>query len=136
MNGDSIILASRVADTGRLHAWLDTAFASGAGSAALEHAVRLCLEEAVMNVIMHGYGEGQPGEIEVRLAREPGALLATVSDSAPPFDPTLAPLPPKPPSLLEGSPGGRGLRFMRQFSTELSYARDGGHNVLRMRFAD
>jgi serine/threonine-protein kinase RsbW len=132
-----LVLASRVADTRRLHSWLDEAFARAPRSARLENAVRLCLEEAVMNVIMHGYGEGGDGEIELTLAREPGAMLATVVDSACPFDPLSAPLPPKHrPGLQQGPVGGRGLRLLRQFASGLEYQRCQGRNRLTLRFAD
>src|SRR3954465_3676133 len=90
-----LVLASRVGDTQRLHIWLDQALAQTPATERLQNAVRLCLEEAVMNVIMHGYGDGRAGEIEVTLARGPGALRATVVDSGPPFDPLTAPLPPE-----------------------------------------
>jgi len=133
-----IVLQSTVAETRRLHEWLDGALAAGALPARLENAVRLCLEEAVMNVVMHGHGEGEPGEIVVSLGRGPGAALwARVADRAPPFNPVAAPLPPAHrPSLQEGPLGGRGLRLMRRFAADLHYERRDGQNLLTLRFAD
>src|ERR1700709_670701 len=79
----SIQLASTGRETGRLHVWLDQAL-EGAPEA-VSHAVRLCLEEAVMNVVMHGYGPDQPGAINVRLWPEAGCLVAEILDDAAPF---------------------------------------------------
>ncbi len=127
-----ILLASRLADTARLHAWLDHRLAGTADETA--HAIRLCLEEAVMNVILHGYGPDGPGTIEVALAAEPSALIARVSDSAPAFDPTKARPAPRPPGLHAGPLGGRGLHLIRRYASSCQYERGAGHNVLTMRF--
>jgi len=131
-----LILGSSIAETRRLHAWLDQVFAAASPTDRLENAIRLCLEEAVMNVIAHGYAT-KAGEIEVVLLREPGGYCAQVTDTAPPFDPVAAPLPPTSrPSLQAGPIGGRGLGLMRQFATSIRYERTGGKNRLTMRFAD
>lgn len=131
------MLRSTVAETRRLHEWLDQALAAGALPDRLENAVRLCLEEAVMNVVMHGHGEGEPGEIVVTLGHGPGSLWARIADRAPPFNPVAAELPPaRRPSLQEGPLGGRGLRLMRRFAQDLHYERRDGQNLLTLRFAD
>ena len=133
----TLVLHSRVAETGRLHAWLDEMAAASVVPDRLASAVRLCLEEAVVNVITHGYGRGRPGEIEVTLAREPGALRAAVADDAGPFDPTAVSTPPSRRAGLQDGPlGGRGLRLMRRVATRLDYARSGGRNLLTLRFEE
>ena len=46
-----------------------------------------------MNVAMHAFAPGEPGEITVRLSTSPDAAALVVEDSGHPFDPTAAPSP-------------------------------------------
>ncbi|MEO6528026.1 MAG: ATP-binding protein [Gemmatimonadaceae bacterium] len=50
--------------------------------------VRLAVEEAVTNVIDHGYA-GIAGPVTVRFRRDPGQVVVTVEDLARRFDPSL-----------------------------------------------
>jgi serine/threonine-protein kinase RsbW len=130
-----LLLASGPGAAARLHAWLDATFAAEPVPERLAHAIRLCLEEAVMNVAMHAYG-AEGGPIEVALWRDPAGLAARVTDSAAPFDPTAAPAPSAARNGIEDGPlGGRGLLLMRRFAAELDYARVEGRNELTLRFA-
>lgn len=112
-----------------MHAWLDDVFRDAAVPGKTAHAIRLCLEEAVMNVVMHGYGPGQPGVIAVALWPCGAGLCAQVSDSAAPFDPTA------PRAVRTASVGGRGLQLIRRFATESRYRRQDGRNHLTLSFA-
>ena len=123
-------LGSEVRETTRLHAWIDGLLTADVLPPPLENAVRLCLEEAVINVIMHGYGKGRRGEIDVQLWREPGELRAIIVDSAPPFDPVTAPRP----DAKANPSGGRGLRILRRFASGLAYERRDGTNRLAIRW--
>ena len=131
----SIVLASTVAETGRLHAWLDGSLADGSLPDRTAHAIRLCLEEAVMNVVLHGYGPGGPGAIDVALWSEPGAVFARVADSAGAFDPTAARPPAAKQELAAGPPGGRGLGLIRSFAAAAQYERLDGQNRLSLEFS-
>ena len=126
-----IQLASSVRETGRLHAWLDQVLADVPETAG--HAVRLCLEEAVMNVIMHGYGAGKPGHIEVRLWRGPGQVVTDILDDAAPF------LWQKPPrraaaALADAPVGGLGLGLIHTYASDIQAGRAEGRNRLRLLF--
>ena len=131
----TIELASTVAETGRLHAWLDGWIADGALSADAAHAVRLCLEEAVMNFVLHGYGPGQPGAIQVALRHDGNTVVATVTDGAPAVDPTAPRPEPARQGLQDGPLGGRGLGLIRRYAGRAEYERRDGRNVLTLRFA-
>ena len=96
------------------------------------NAVNVVLDEAVSNAVNHGYDAGTRGEITVRLRREPGGVLVEVEDDGKPFDPLQAP-PPDLTSPLEQRPiGGLGIHLIRNLMDEVSYARVGGRNVLKM----
>ena len=107
-------------------------------------AIQLCLEEAISNVIRHGY-QGQPNQaISVEYAPAgfendgAGELVFIVEDHAPPFDP-LAPSAeapaPAPVSIQEFPPGGQGIRLMRKFSSRMAWQQLPNGNRLTIAFA-
>ena len=97
------------------------------------NAADIALEEHLTNVLDYGYEPGAPHRVVVALKVEDGLLCVDVEDDGKPFDPLA--VPPVDTSLpLEDKPiGGLGVHLMRQFMDELSYAREAGNNVLRMR---
>ena len=87
--------------------------------------MRLCLEEVLANIALHG-GEGL--SVEAVLTEEPGRLSLSVCDDGKPFDPVTAALP-------EGREiGGNGLVLLRRYCSDLSYRRVEDLNLLTLRF--
>ena len=80
----------------------------------------LAVNEAVTNVLLHGYNS-QPGPVILCVEVANDDLRVILTDSAPPFDPTRVP----PPDIflpLEDRPlGGLGVHMMRQLTDELVY---------------
>ena len=80
----------------------------------------LAVNEAVTNVLLHGY-DNQPGPVILCVEVENGDLRVILTDTAPLFDPTRVP----PPDIflpLEDRPlGGLGVHMMRQLTDELVY---------------
>lgn len=92
----------------------------------------LALTEAVTNVIIHGY-QNSPGPIEVAVGAEPGALITVLSDYAPPFDLTQAPIPDTTLPLEKRRPGGMGVHLIRHLTDEIRYRRTpDGENELTL----
>jgi anti-sigma regulatory factor (Ser/Thr protein kinase) len=121
------------ADLARLYPWLDAAAQPFALPPKLLERMHVALEEAVMNVAMHGYKEDPGGEIIVQLQVEAGVAQLRVEDHAPPFDP-VAPRTATPLSLEDESAGGLGLKLLRHFCKDISYASEMDVNRLTMRF--
>jgi anti-sigma regulatory factor (Ser/Thr protein kinase) len=96
------------------------------------NALNVVLDEAVSNAINHGYDAGVRGEIAVRLRRAPDGVLLEVEDDGRPFDPLQAPPPDLTLSLERRPIGGLGIHLIRNLMDEVSYARVGGRNVLKM----
>ncbi len=93
----------------------------------------LALEEAVTNVINHGYVDGKPHEFTVTLAAgDGGRVTAVVTDDAPAFDPLSH--PPVDTSLpLEQRPiGGLGVHLMKNLMESVRYERRDGRNLLTL----
>lgn len=92
--------------------------------------IELALEEALVNIIQYAYG-GKQGLIELSLEMDASCLKIGLRDWGSPFNPLLvesnidlsAPINERP-------EGGLGLFFIRKFSDELVYERDGQSNLL------
>jgi serine/threonine-protein kinase RsbW len=94
--------------------------------------VLLAVDEAVTNVILHGYG-GQGGPVEIEVSGSPDALIIHLRDEAAPFDPTSVPTPDLEASPEQRAPGGLGVHLMRQAMDQLLYRRPAsGGNELTM----
>lgn len=146
-----------MAGLGRLSGWVDHIAAALQLGAAAEYALRLCLEEAAANVVMHGgmdgagtdAGAGNPRDDDgaglhgatgvgasdfVALLVTPAAeaLMVTVEDHCTAFDPLTVPPPVAPKSLEEAQIGGLGIHLMRQYARSVCYERVGSVNRLTL----
>jgi len=134
MMPDELRLTTAPEDLARLYPWLDeAASAHGLGEPLLGR-MHVALEEAVMNVAMHGLGLGGDGVITVRLRAEDTAVALVVEDAGPEFDPVAAPEVTRADSLEGVGAGGLGLRLLRHYCKDIAYQRDAGVNRLTMRF--
>lgn len=95
-------------------------------------ALGVSVDEAVSNAIKHGYPGDARGEIAVRLRRRPDSVVVEVEDDGTPFDPLQVPPPDLTLPLDERPVGGLGIHLMRNLMDEMSYARQGGRNVLKL----
>ena len=88
------------------------------------------VDEAVTNVIVHGYS-GTSGPVEIEVGGDSETLEIRIADRATPFDPTMAPEPDVNLPLERRPLGGIGVHLMREFADELRYAprRGGGNEV-------
>jgi anti-sigma regulatory factor (Ser/Thr protein kinase) len=96
------------------------AVASLASRNGLVHDVRLCVSEAVTNVVRHAYN-GRRGRVDIVVEREDDALRVVVRDSG-------VGIPP--PSRRNGS-GGFGLKIIDELTRKstISRASEGGTEV-------
>lgn len=92
-------------------------------------AVRLALEEAIVNAFKHGHRTLPGGEtITVEFAVAADAIEMVVTDRGPGFEPEAVPDPTSEENLMKTS--GRGLLLMRAYMTEVSHNEAG--NQIRM----
>jgi anti-sigma regulatory factor (Ser/Thr protein kinase) len=141
LQADALNLTSELADLLRVAPWLDELGERYGIAADARFAIELCLEEALSNVIRHGYGD-EPGR-PLRVTFEAGAgggagavaeLRFTIEDEAPAFNPLEQPVPPP---LGPGDSfrvGGQGIRLLQRFAHRLEYARRERGNRLLMGF--
>ena len=89
-----------------------------------------CLDEVLMNIVMHGGLSATQTPVELSLQAFPKMAEITVSDSGKAFDPVNAPTKPRPLTLEEAEPGGLGLSIIRGLSNHLDYQFKEGRNIL------
>jgi sigma-B regulation protein RsbU (phosphoserine phosphatase) len=130
-----LILRRDLSELPRLARWLQ-AQAGADSSPDAVFAVSLCLEEAVANIIMHGFAEDEALKIAVEVERASGTWTARIEDNGRRFDPTQVPSPPVANSLKEAKVGNLGIDLIRDFASEMQYERREGCNRLTLRFLD
>ncbi len=116
------IVNARLSEIGKLLEWIEQLAVAHAIPAKVAFGMYVCVEEVVANTIQHGYRGDADCNVTVRF-REPSAGHYTIvlEDSAPPFNPLLAPeLPPLNPRD-EIRIGGQGLRLLREFTKTLDH---------------
>lgn len=133
----TLAIRPELAELARVSAWTAAQGAALGLSASTLFAIDLCLEEAVSNVIRHGYAAGADADAAIRLelARADADMVLTIEDHAPPFDPLSVAAPDKPQSVEDAIIGGHGVALMRRFARDLAYERRGGMNRLVVRIA-
>jgi anti-sigma regulatory factor (Ser/Thr protein kinase) len=94
--------------------------------------LNLVLEEVVSNIIRHGYGGREDGEVKLAIRFTSEAIAVTVEDQGIPFNPLLLPDPDLTVPLEEREVGGLGVYLVRKFTDEVDYRFEGGRNILRL----
>ena len=109
----------------------DVAISCGAPEICMDELVQ-AVDEAATNVVIHGY-RGGPGELDVTAELVGDRIVITLEDTAPPFDPTLAPRPDVSTPPESRRPGGMGIHLMRLATDSIAHARrPGGGNILTL----
>ncbi|MFO7602334.1 MAG: ATP-binding protein [Gammaproteobacteria bacterium] len=85
-------------------------------AAAVEDMV-LAVNEACMNIVQHGYGDNDHGEITLEILTGDNEVVFRLIDRAPRIDP--ASLRPRP--LDEIRPGGLGIHFINSVMDKVAY---------------
>ena len=110
----------------------------GGSSRAAEDLVQ-AVDEAVCNVMLHGYGKS-PGEIEIEAAVRDARIEITLADRAPAFDPTAAPVHDASKPAASRRPGGMGvgIHLLRTMTDEVRHhvRPDGGNELTLVRSID
>lgn len=138
-----LTLDSRLEELALVWPWVEAIAGQYAVSAQTRYSIHLCLEEALSNIIRHGY-KGQAGQpitvdFAATVAEDDGAaeLIFTIEDHAPPFEPPASCAAShnlQPASLKELDPGGQGLHLMRKFASRLRWERLRNGNRLTLAF--
>lgn len=83
--------------------------------------VDLVLEELVLNVISYGYPDGRSGWIDVSLTEDAQGICLLIEDDGDHYNPFSRSDPDLTLPLMERTPGGLGVHFIRQFMDDYHY---------------
>lgn len=126
----TITLRNDLAEIPRLSKFVDAFCAPLAPTPKDVPALQLALEEAVTNVINHGYADGQPHTFTVELRAADRRVSVIVTDDAPAYDP-LARAEVDITLPLEARPiGGLGVHLVKKLMDSARYERRDGRNIL------
>ena len=100
-------------DIARLNGLLADLFARAGTDPTVAGDLKLCLNEAVANVMAHGETAGDPLRIDVRLRIGTGGALAVVEDNCTLFDPLSRPKAQPITGLDDAQVGGFGIALIR-----------------------
>lgn len=112
---------ARVDDLDKIHELVDELCHRTQLDESACYAFRLCIEEAFVNVIDHGYPHDHPGPLILTLKTVDHAIHAMITDHAPSFHPENAPRPDLDLGWDERQIGGLGWHFIREMMDEVRY---------------
>lgn len=128
-----LTIASDLAELARVNDRMTELLAGHDFEESVVYAAQLALEEALSNVIRHGFDDPRPHEISVLVRVERPQVEIQVIDDGREFDPIAAPEPALDLSLAQRRPGGLGIHLLRSFVSEMRYERIADRNALSMR---
>ena len=103
----------------RVHAFLDEEILD----------TQLAVEEAITNVIVHGY-ERVTGKIVITFRITHGLAEVQIEDCAPPFNPLSLPEPDITENIEDRKIGGLGVFLIRQVMDDIVYRYENRKNIL------
>lgn len=83
--------------------------------------LKLAVDEAITNIITHGYEGLEPGLIILNLERESDRIIVSITDFGHPFEPGEVERPDIEAGLEDRPKGGFGLFFIHQTMDEINY---------------
>ena len=91
-----------------------------------ENKIILAVDEAVTNIIEHGYGNDPAGRIEIGVEADESRFRIVIRDSGKAFDPDSVASPEMRKHVAAGKKRGLGIFLMRQIMNEVRYQYQGG----------
>jgi serine/threonine-protein kinase RsbW len=95
------------------------------------YAIKLAIDELVVNVICYAFVDDDPHTIEVELAIEPGQMILRIEDDGRPFDPRTGPTLDL--HAEDREAGGLGLLLVLDMVDVLKYRREAEKNLVEIR---
>jgi len=126
-----MIIGSDIAEIPEVSAWLEEVMRVAGFTEEAILDTQLAVEEAITNVIVHGYKE-PGGEVVITCHVNSDRVEVEIADTAPRFDPLSMPVPDLDGSIEERRIGGLGVFLIRQVMDGVSYRYENGKNILVM----
>jgi anti-sigma regulatory factor (Ser/Thr protein kinase) len=128
MPEEHIVLCGSLDELAQVWPWVEELSAEYAISEDVRFAIDLCLEEALSNIVRHGYKKdcARPITVSCSVDEHPSArreLVFVIEDKAPHFNPLDKDLDQAEiaHTLDDLMPGGQGIRLLHKFAGSLRY---------------
>lgn len=122
-NPANVVIPSDPAEAQRIQADIERALQSSQFSEHDIFAIKLALEEALVNAIKHGNQMDRTKQVRITYHVRVDAFEVHITDEGTGFDPEEVPDPTAVENL--DRPCGRGLMLMRHYMTEVNFSRRG-----------
>ena len=132
-NDNTLCMSNDIEELNKLEPFLNGIFERENLDMSMLPQIDLALEEAVTNIIMYAYPEGEKGTAELTVEVADGQISATLIDSGTPFNPLQQQEANLDVSLEERKIGGLGIHLIKEIMDEVDYAYEEGRNLLRMK---
>lgn len=113
--------AARLGDLADILATVVEACDAAAAPPAVRTDIRLAVEEAYTNIVVHGYGGARTGPVLLRITVTQGAVTVCLEDEAPVFHPEEVPTPGLADDWGEREIGGLGWHLIAQVMDEVHH---------------
>lgn len=123
IDANELVLQSSFDEIDRLEPYLKTIQQQAGFGDDLFSQLRLAVNEAVTNAIVHGNKEDASKKVRVTADLQQDVLQISVKDQGPGFDPSSLPDPLENENLLKES--GRGIFLIKQYADEVTFAENG-----------
>ena len=133
-NGNRLVMENNVSELNKLEPFLNNYFEQEDLDISLLPQISLALEEALANVIMYAYPEGQTGTVELSVETKDRMMHTTIKDSGIPFNPLQQKEANLDVSLEERQIGGLGIHLIKEIMSKVEYEYVDGSNVLKMTY--
>lgn len=95
--------------------------------------LRLVVDEAITNVILHGYGNDPSKKVELHMEGDGDAVVIRIRDRAKTFDPAGVSAPQLDTALKDRPFGGMGIFLIKEMTDEAEFLPlPGGGNEIRL----
>lgn len=122
--------ANNRSDIDRVEAAVLAALDRFAYPEASRFAIRLALEEGLVNAFLHGHRGLPPEEpVEVSFRVGPASVTISITDQGPGYNPASVPDPTAEENIE--LPSGRGLMLIRSFMSEVRHEKNGACLIMR-----
>jgi anti-sigma regulatory factor (Ser/Thr protein kinase) len=91
----------------------------------------VAIEEAFVNVCHYAYPDAE-GYVTIACGNDTETFVVEIADQGEPFDVLSLPDPDVTADIMDREIGGLGVFFIRKLTSDVSYRREEGHNILRM----
>lgn len=117
-------------DIHRMNMWLDDLATQRVWATSTSHDIKLCLNEAVTNIVSYGFESTQNPQVELFIQQGETGVLARLTDNGMAFNPLAYPVQKSIDSDDDVTIGGFGIKLMRARSTRMHYQRKDQCNQL------